>query len=185
MAFSHPKLEVLKFIYPGPFALEAIERDPRARRFNLSSLPPLKVCHWCNAMPKERGRQKYCSSECARAAWVFCNPQCPESKMYVFVQLQDCVCVGCGECFDEQVRELVEKHWSVIERRRKDPGMAKYVEGVQSISLATLGDGTGHLWQVDHIIPIFRGGRGVCIENIQVLCEPCHRKKSARERRTA
>lgn len=184
MAFTHPRLEVVRFVYPGPIALQAIEAKPSVRAFALSDLPPTKVCHWCNAHPITPPKRKYCSEDCTRSAYLFCYPQNPATKMYVFLQLQDCVCVGCGECFDDQVRELVEGHWSLLERRKADPSWAKYVEGVNHVSLATLGDGTGHRWQVDHIIPIFRGGRGVCIENIQVLCEPCHRKKTARERRT-
>ena len=33
---------------------------------------------------------------------------------------------------------------------------------------------------VDHILPLVRGGEST-IDNLQLLCNPCHREKSARE----
>ena len=37
--------------------------------------------------------------------------------------------------------------------------------------------------ETDHIIPIFKGGMALGWENIQLLCGPCHAKKTAAERR--
>jgi len=173
MAFEHPRLKLAKMIYPGPYALEAIEKKPKVRSFPLSDLPVLRGrCCWCNVSAVAPGRRRYCSEECVDAAVLFCHPQSPAAKMYVLLQLQDCTCVGCGEIFDEKIRELIE---------RRAP--ARNPE--EKLSLGWLGYGTGDLWEVDHIIPIFRGGRGVCIENIQVLCVKCHRRKTARERSSA
>ncbi len=36
------------------------------------------------------------------------------------------------------------------------------------------------LWELDHIVPLIDGG-GHELENLQTLCTPCHKKKSARE----
>lgn len=181
MAFSHPRLEVGKLIYPGPYALEAIEKEPSARHFPTGSLPDLKgMCCWCNASPIRKPMKRYCSHDCRDSAYLFCYPQSSPTKMYVLLQLQDCTCVGCGEIYDDQIREMVDRKWALI-ASRKQYGLWKDTE---KVSLAMLGDCTGHLWHVDHIIPIFRGGRGVCIENVQVLCVKCHTRKSARERRT-
>lgn len=38
--------------------------------------------------------------------------------------------------------------------------------------------------EVDHIIPIFKGGMALGWENIQLLCGPCHRTKTIEERRS-
>lgn len=185
MAFSHPNLEVARMIYPGPYALEAIERKPSVRSFPLSDLPILKgKCCWCNALDIQPPKRRYCSDACVEAAVLFCHPQSPRTKMYILLQLQDCTCVGCGEIFDEQIRTIIE---ATLERRvrwKKLFPKESFAPGLEApITLNSIGQNTGHLWQVDHIIPIFRGGRGVCIENLQVLCVNCHRKKTARERR--
>lgn len=38
-------------------------------------------------------------------------------------------------------------------------------------------------WHADHIVPVEKGG-GLCgLDGIQTLCAPCHRRKSADERR--
>lgn len=175
MALEHPQLRLARFLYPGPYALEAIEKKPKVRSFPLSDLPVLRgLCCWCNVGTITPPKRRYCSEECIESAMLFCHPQSPAAKMYVLVQLQDCMCPGCGEYFDDQLRERVEDH---ARRWKLKPG--------EQVSLGAIGYGTGHLWHVDHIIPIFRGGRGVCIENIQVLCVPCHTKKTARERRPA
>lgn len=179
VAFQDPRMEIFRFIYPGPVALQAIEAKPSVRSFNLSELPTLKVCCWCNAMPIPKPLKRYCSGDCRESASLFCNPQSPAGKMYVLLQLQDCTCVGCGEIYDEKVSGLVDHWWRVIQERQKHGLWTQ----INQIPLWMLGQNTGDTWHVDHIIPIFRGGRGVCLENIQVLCVNCHKKKTARERR--
>jgi 5-methylcytosine-specific restriction endonuclease McrA len=37
-------------------------------------------------------------------------------------------------------------------------------------------------WQVDHIVPVSAGGDHFSLKNLQTLCVPCHRAKSAAER---
>lgn len=32
-----------------------------------------------------------------------------------------------------------------------------------------------HLWEMDHIVPVVRGGGGCDLSNLRVLCRPCHR----------
>lgn len=39
------------------------------------------------------------------------------------------------------------------------------------------------LWEADHIVPVEKGG-GLCgLDGMQTLCAPCHRKKTAVDRR--
>ncbi|MAI81052.1 MAG: hypothetical protein CL917_19080 [Deltaproteobacteria bacterium] len=38
------------------------------------------------------------------------------------------------------------------------------------------------LWELDHILPLVDGG-GHELENLQTLCTPCHKKKTAEEAR--
>jgi 5-methylcytosine-specific restriction protein A len=36
--------------------------------------------------------------------------------------------------------------------------------------------------EVDHVVPMSRGGDRLDWENLQALCRPCHRQKTARDR---
>ncbi|KJP88911.1 hypothetical protein AK88_01405 [Plasmodium fragile] len=36
----------------------------------------------------------------------------------------------------------------------------------------------GHIWNVDHILPVFRGGGEASFDNLQTLCTFCHKKKT-------
>jgi 5-methylcytosine-specific restriction endonuclease McrA len=36
-------------------------------------------------------------------------------------------------------------------------------------------------WAADHIVPVWRGGGECGLDNLQTLCVPCHRQKTARE----
>lgn len=41
----------------------------------------------------------------------------------------------------------------------------------------------GNLWQADHIKPVAEGGGSCGLENIQTLCTPCHKRKTAEQAR--
>ncbi|CRG93626.1 DNA helicase, putative [Plasmodium gallinaceum] len=36
----------------------------------------------------------------------------------------------------------------------------------------------GYIWQVDHILPVFKGGGEASFDNLQTLCTFCHKKKT-------
>ncbi|WP_127958070.1 HNH endonuclease [Serratia microhaemolytica] len=67
-------------------------------------------------------------------------------------------------------------HWDAIKKRilKRDNGLCQLCLQRGAITAATC---------VDHITPIAHGG-GDSADNLQSLCAPCHRAKTARERRT-
>ena len=72
-------------------------------------------------------------------------------------------------------REHTGSKWRAIRRRilARDCGMCVVCRQAERFSLAE---------DVDHIVPVWRGGTDA-ESNLQSLCKPCHKAKSAREAR--
>lgn len=185
MSYSHPHLQELDIRSPGEITLQVLGNVKNFRRsVSLSELPILEgKCSWCNTRETATRRRKYCSNECADSAFYYCCPQNPTTRMHVLLKLQDCACAGCGEIFDTEIDQLVDKHWEHILKMKRLNYNKSYYGALDKVKLGMIGNGTGDKWQVDHIIPIHRGGRGIGLDNIQVLCVPCHKKKTIWERR--
>lgn len=171
----------MSFVMPGQITKELLERRRGQRQCNLADLPKLAVCCWCNENVIKPPKRRYCSDTCKESAFMFCTPQHPQAKMFILTQLQDCTCPGCGEIFDDQLLERIDREWKHIQDMKK----IGYWKDINEVSLWRLGQNTGHIWQVDHVVPIFRGGSGIGLENVQVLCVKCHTKKTIRERKSA
>jgi hypothetical protein len=176
-------LEKIELTPPGPRALELIEKFRYKRSVALAYLEVVdKKCCWCNVNDIKPPKRRYCSTNCVSSGWFYANPQDPKCKMWLFINRQNCICYGCGEDFQEEVAQRIIKKREHYDRMKKNyPTENAYWEG--PVPYHAIGDNTGHIWQVDHIIPMFKGGHGLDLNNIQVLCVPCHKRKSALERR--
>lgn len=175
----HAKLERFQFTHPGPLAASLI-RPFRYRRYcNLSTLQKTRdsQCAWCNVHEVLGKSRKYCSDSCRESAHMFCTPQSPASKAFVFVMLQGCTCTYCGEIFDDELRDLIEKRWCTF----REWAGGRYAAQTEPVTLFQLGYAIGSKWHCDHVIPISRGGDGIGFDNVQVICAGCHRKKTSRE----
>lgn len=64
-----------------------------------------------------------------------------------------------------------------------DPGQVRaIVRRRDHGACAKCGSDTDWQWEADHILPLIDGG-GFGLDNLQTLCLPCHRAKTAREAR--
>ncbi len=180
MAFDISKLERLEVRPPGRVASRILAAaDPRARYIPLTRFEPTAqgLCAWCNESALPPRSKKYCSETCALSAQMIAHPQCPGAKAYLFVRVQDCICPTCGEDFGEIWASMLERHAATL-ASFKEHGWYKQTA---KITYHWLGSQTGDRWQVDHVVPIHMGGRGTGFENVQVICAPCHSRKTARE----
>ena len=144
----------VEFIYPkNPHVFEIVKSNTK-RSLALDKIRGEKgCCKWCTGKI-ENNRKKYCSEDCKQSAWAFFYPQ---KYAYQFlIKRQSGCCAHCAYDFKS--------------------GIKKWHYGQGGYDIVDQGD-------VDHIIPIHKGGEILGIENHQLLCRECHIKKSASERR--
>lgn len=173
-------LEDITMVPPGAKTLAALEGVKKRRMLSMDHVRVIDGhCAWCNQIPIRKRNQKYCSPSCKESAYFYCYPQTPAAKMFVFIQRQGCSCTICGECFEDQIAEKIRKlrkDWD----RSMDSEYGGWMKG--KITYHAVGYNTGDIWQVDHIIPLHKGGDGIGLENIQVVCKACHLRKTVYER---
>jgi hypothetical protein len=159
----------------NPKVLE-LTKSCTSRHLNLDLIQPLispegiKLCAWCLSV-KTKG-PKYCGKDCAKSARAHFYPQNEESLNYLLIR-QDFKCADCkydwkplieqllinGRVYDKPKDYKTElSYW--LMRRIKSKSPKEYRP------------------EVDHIIPIYKGGTPLGQENHQILCFSCHKAKS-------
>ncbi|ANQ09354.1 DNA helicase [Plasmodium coatneyi] len=53
-----------------------------------------------------------------------------------------------------------------------------FIEDINHLTFILEKPMEGHIWNVDHILPVFRGGGEASFDNLQTLCTFCHKKKT-------
>lgn len=170
-------LERITLKEPGPIAAEMLVGFGHFKRgMPKSNLQPRDgKCAWCEAALVKRRSGKYCSTDCNQSALFNCYPQHASSKLFILIELQGCKCAGCGDSYRILIQRRVHKLW---EQQRKYVKTWLKKDHVGPITYWQIGNNTGELWHVDHIVPIYKGGSGIGLKNVQVLCVPCHKKKT-------
>lgn len=162
-----PLIEPINYKEPGFFALAVLEKNRSKRGMALDEFQPVNgYCCYCNIMLIEKPRRRYCSDDCAMSAFMNANPNTPTVRAWIIINRQQGACLACGVIQDvlfERARHRL-KYWPD-----------------KKITYYSLGDQTGHLINVDHVVPIHRGGAAVGLKNVQVLCVGCHIRKTKEE----
>lgn len=159
-----------KLVPAGEHAQAALDAHQHLRSMNSSVLKPIDgKCCWCNTRPIIKPRRRYCSEACDLSAFYTGNPQSPHMRAYILLNFQQGACAGCGEIQDIVFEKY--HHWLRLLTRRD--GTQEY-----PVRYGHVGDNTGHVINVDHKVAMVNGGKGLDLNNIQVLCVACHRKKT-------
>ena len=176
-------LEEVKFIEPGPETLAVLDKVPNHMRYkDLSSFKRIGyLCGWCNKNEVRKSNAKYCSSDCRESAEIYCYPQHPQAKAWIFINKQNCTCFKCGEIFEDEIRNIILKkkeHMdSMFQKYGKDYGWKKE----SRVSYWQVGKAIGSRFQLDHVSALCNGGRGIGLDNHQVVCNKCHHTKTAED----
>lgn len=79
--------------------------------------------------------------------------------------------------------EVLERQALRVERRFIRLAKARLTRVEIELRAEGFHDFDSNLWQADHIQPVAEGGGACGLENIQTLCTPCHKRKTAEQAR--
>jgi hypothetical protein len=159
----------------NPIAIELI-KSCTDRSTALDKITPLvtlegvKLCAWCH-LEKARG-PKYCGEDCRISARAHFYPQKEESLNFLLMR-QNFQCAHCqydwkplieqllvnGRVYDKPNDYKVQfSYWLMRRIKSKSPKLQKP--------------------EVDHRIPIYKGGSPLGLDNVDCLCYTCHKIKT-------
>lgn len=179
------------------FELHAVGRiftAHKARTFNRDLRYPVqynaegkRCCRWC-CKPVPRGRMSYCGDQCQIEVDI--RSSAVAARRHVFERDKG-VCRQCGTDTELLRRALGYAAYSLINSERYGAGSHRRLHAHFRITAyeaqaplravaAPLGfsNVTGHFWEADHIVELSDGGSGG-LDNLQTLCVPCHKRKTA------
>jgi 5-methylcytosine-specific restriction endonuclease McrA len=132
------------------------------------------LCRWCGkAVPA--GRREWCSEECiddykvrsGSSVWV---------REVVFRRDRG-ICALC----QTDTPKLRERLQTLLKRARR---IGRHASSEGRLRRWAAGRGFDRCrsswWDADHILPVVRGGGACGLENYRTLCQPCHKRETAR-----
>lgn len=133
-----------------------------------------RMCLWCGEVELKGSKlKKYCSPECSEAIFTWAQPQ-KENGLHALLVRQSWKCKVCGFDYSD-IRDKSEEY--VRSRRRKVPNFG--------------GDSSQFFMrvfkarcpfdkkpEVDHIVPIYKGGQSLGLANCQAICYLDHKSKT-------
>lgn len=162
--------------------VEELTKSHRERSITLDCLKAIKIslptgkaerwCAWCTEGQLHHGSQKYCSEECSNSAMAWAYPQ-KENALGFLLERQEWKCVGCQ--FD--YKPLID---AMLARERQRYGNTFAIDKMPWYYFKRLKEiiSADRKPEVDHIIPVYKGGITLGLANHQVLCFTCHKAKS-------
>ena len=155
------------------------ERNLKGGRVNPADLPKgpngRPCCRWCGRETRPP-RRTFCSADCVDQHKIRTNNSYAKRKLY----LRDRgVCRLCG--LDTKV--VAEELWEIRIRQDGAERAVRKAHGIppgRKLRKRSLGGG---LWDMDHVVAVRDGGGACGLGGLQTLCIPCHRRRTAEQRR--
>lgn len=173
----------------NPIILE-LTKSIKDRSYNLSNLKTIKLpeltdkgknkklCAWCAETEIFRNT-KYCSSDCSESAMAWAYPQ-KEDSLRFLLSRQDWKCLTCNYDYSGHLSEIVDRNNA---RTHSYSHVTKDYSKLSWFFFKRLKDKVPdeRRPEVDHVIPIYKGGQSLGFENHQILCSSCHREKTKKD----
>ena len=122
------------------------------------------LCRWCKKECLGK-RRTYCSQDCIDEWLLRSRSEVAAQKVF---ERDRGICAVCGVDCELLFRQLRGLPW--LERHEL---CRQYGIPVHRLS-------GKRIWDVDHITEVVKGGGSCGLENLQTLCLPCHKAKTAR-----
>jgi 5-methylcytosine-specific restriction protein A len=132
-----------------------------------------KACRMCKRPITAKRRQTFCSEPCVHE-WQ--RRTCPEVFRADAEKADKGTCRACGLVIATiDCDALRYAYWNLPEAARP-AAMTAILAATEYQTLNRIG---GHLFEIDHIVPIVEGGDWFDPDNLRLLCIPCHRVETA------
>lgn len=146
-------------------------------------------CRWCGEDVKPP-RRTFCSDRCVEE-WVLRSTS--GGARSACLHRDGGVCAECGLNTLALKRDV---HLAISGALNGLPLSGRFWKRVAAMVAARLAahgyraprdlaefQSDGFYWQADHIVPVEAGGGLAGLDNLQTLCSPCHRRKTAAQKR--
>lgn len=159
--------------------VEELTKSSKLRSYPISELPYIiiegeKRCYWCgDPLKTKHHAQRYCKDKnCSLSAFAWGNPQ-KENGLWFLLQKQDWKCASCAYDW----KKFVQDH--VIGKSYGTHTKIDFIE-FNYYLVVRLKDKIDQQFkpEVDHILPISKGGTSLGLENHQAICYSCHKSKT-------
>lgn len=132
----------------------------------------VRWCVWCVEVKLHNRNQKYCSDLCRNSTWAWAYPQ-KEEGLYYLLQRQQFKCASCQFDYKPTLTELAKEYapWRDFEREFFWGLMKRLKNRMGTIR-------PDRRPEVDHVIPVSKGGDGLGLDNHECKCYLCHKAKT-------
>lgn len=159
--------------------IEELTKSQTKRQYSLSRVQPPKVegkryCVWCTEKILTHGNQKYCSTECSTNMMAWGYPQ-KEEGLGLLLMRQDFKCNICQHDWAPVVQDIINNR--LISPVSRNYDFKNNYNGAL-IKLLKNKVESAQAPEVDHIVPVHKGGQSLGLENHQAICYTCHKTKS-------
>lgn len=131
---------------------------------------PKRMCCWCTEGELFSGAQKYCSQECSDSAMAWAYPQKENALLFILIR-QGWKCLGCSYDYKPWIDRVLSRN------KDKGPIISKSIfwYHIKRLKRAVPPQ---YKPEVDHIVPISKGGQSLGLDNHQIICFLCHKAKT-------
>lgn len=149
------------------------------RRYNnTGDIPTIEngMCCWCGINNITSPRRRYCSDDCKESAHLFFSPQSPAGRGFLLIR-QDFKCNSCGYSWLEFMKPKIEDY------KKRNFFISFFILGRLNLSswydyeTRTMKKSDARKIDIHHIIPVSEGGDCCGFDNLELLCNECHKEK--------